>query len=326
MRAIAVEQNPAIMFHMEHSANNAAGKPPTGRSRLGRGIDALLERNDSASNDRPAAAGPDAIGLVQAKSPHLLNLSVDLIATNPYQPRRVFSDESLVQLSESLLANGVIQPVIVAKVDDVYQLVAGERRLRAARLAGLKEIPVVVREIDQASQARLALAENIHREDLNPIDRAESYQALMKNGALTQAELATKLGEQRSTIANHLRLLDLSVEVRQLVRNNRLSLGHAKVIAGLPADVQTAIGEKCVGGQWSVRQLENSLAKARTATTRPASAHVHDMAKQITHALGVRAEIQPGSKKGAGRIVLNYSTLNEFDALMARMSVVLSVD
>jgi len=273
---------------------------------------------------------------VQAAKPEsadIRRLPVDQIAVNPSQPRRQFNEESLQQLSESIRVNGLIQPVVVTGTPAGYELIAGERRLRAARLAGLADIPVIVRQVDAAAQARLALVENIHREDLNPIDRAESYRALMAASGCTQAELAEKLGEQRSTIANFLRLLELTAPVRQLVRDGSLSTGHAKVLAGLEATRQAALGQQCAEEQWSVRQLEAAIAAA-TLPAEPAatpakaklvsSPYLENLAKQLSHSLGLRVQVVKGAKKGTGRVVLNYASLDEFDALLRKLDVTLS--
>jgi ParB family chromosome partitioning protein len=227
---------------------------------------------------------------------------------NPSQPRRQFNEESLQQLCESIRANGLIQPVVVTPTNAGYELIAGERRLRAARLAGLADIPVIVREVDAAAQARLALVENIHREDLNPIDRAESYRALMTAAGCTQAELAEKLGEQRSTIANFLRLLELTEPVRHLVRDGSLSTGHAKVLAGIDTLRQEPLARRCVEDQWSVRQLESEIAAAPPpAPPQPlapkarlvSSPYLENLAKQLTHTLGLRVQVVKGTKRAA---------------------------
>src|SRR5262249_27010271 len=156
----------------------------------------------------------------------------DQIQPNPHQPRRQFDQAAIAELAASIKSTGLIQPVIVRHMPGgAYQLIAGERRWRAARIAGLARIPAIVRNVDNFAQAQMALIENIQREDLNPIDRAESYKTLINQLGLTQNELANRLGEDRSSIANFLRLLELAEPVRQLVRDGKLSVGHAKIIA-----------------------------------------------------------------------------------------------
>src|SRR4051812_10427311 len=205
-----------------------------GRSRLGRGLSSLLsvseppvqvevskpELSQSTDAGSPAAAPPAPPGPAE---PH--EIALEQIAANPHQPRRHFNETSLAELAASLKSNGLIQPIVVRRTGDTYQLVAGERRLRAAKLAGMSSIPAIVREVDSFNQAQMALVENIHREDLNPMERAAAYRALIDQLGLTQGELASRLGEDRSTVANFLRLLELAEPVKNMIRDAKLSLG-----------------------------------------------------------------------------------------------------
>jgi ParB family chromosome partitioning protein len=236
-------------------------------------------------------------------------------------------DESgLVDLAASLKSNGLIQPILVRVVDGGYQLIAGERRYRAAKLAGFADIPAVVREVDGYAQAQLALVENIHRADLNPIERAQAYESLMSQLGLTQAELAGRLGEQRSSVAKYLRLLDLAEPVRSMVRSGQLSQGHAKVLAGISDPLeQQRLADLCVAQDLSVRNLERLLATpAEEAVTqrRPAapSAHIKDLETNLTRQLGLRVQIRD-AKKGRGRLVIHYGSLDQFDDLVKRLGV-----
>src|SRR5258706_5470921 len=208
------------------------------KPRLGRGLSSLISISElpveaevtaqsaPTSPSRPAASPP-----AQPFSP--TELPIAQIQPTPHQPRRSFDDSSLSELAASIKSTGLIQPILVRKVGQQYQLIAGERRLRAAKLAGLAAIPAIVRDIDTVTQAQMALIENIQREDLNPIDRAQGYRVLIDQLGLTQAELAGRLGEDRSSIANFLRLLDLSESVKTMVPDSRLFPGHAKPISGL---------------------------------------------------------------------------------------------
>ena len=194
-------------------SNIPAQKP---KSRLGRGLSSLISVSELPVEaeihvSAPESASPDIARLPSA-DPNLIAL--DKVSPNPHQPRRVMNEASIAELAASLKSTGLIQPIIVRQVPDGYQLIAGERRWRAAKLAGLTSIPAIVREVDSFAQAQMALVENIQREDLNPFDRAESYRALMTQLGLTQAELAGRLGEERSSVANYLRLLDLAAPVR----------------------------------------------------------------------------------------------------------------
>ena len=249
------------------------------------------------------------------------------ITPNPHQPRRQFNESSLAELAASLKTNGLIQPIVVRQVDGKFQLVAGERRLRAAKLAGLSAIPAIVRDIDAYRQAQMALVENIHREDLNPMDRASAYRALMDQLGLTQAELAHRLGEDRSSIANFLRLNELAEPVKQLVRDGTLSLGHAKVLAGV-ADVleQERLSKLVVSQDLSVRNLErmiqNPAAPPPSRSKAEPSAHLQELEKSFARQLGMRVQIRStGAKKGKGRVVIHYGSLDQFDQLAAKLGI-----
>jgi ParB family transcriptional regulator, chromosome partitioning protein len=264
----------------------------------------------------------DDAPVVEAGTPALL--PVEQVFPNPHQPRRDFDETTLLELSASIKQNGVIQPIVVKKTLAGFELIAGERRLRASKLAGLKTIPAVIREVDKWTQAQLALVENIQREDLNPIDRAEGYKTLVAELGLTQNELAVRLGEDRSTISNHLRLLELETTVQSLVRSGRLSLGHAKVLAGLPdKNEQVRLAELVVGQELSVRNLERIIAQKHDAddeATVP-SAHLRDLELNITRQIGLKVQVRSGAKKGKGKVILHYNNLDEFDALIGRLGV-----
>ena len=254
-------------------------------------------------------------------------IPIEQIHPNPHQPRRQFNDTSLAELAASLKSNGLIQPVVVRRVTEGFQLVAGERRLRAARLAGMSVIPAIVREVDSFTQAQMALVENIHREDLNPLERAAAYRGLIDQLGLTQAELATRLGEERSTVANFLRLLELAEPVKGMIRDGRLSLGHAKVLAGV-ADVleQERLAHLTVNQGLSVRNLERVVQSAamsalpKRSTSEP-SAHIQQLEKSVARQLGMRVQIRAGGGKGKGRVVIHYASLDQFDVLLEKLGV-----
>jgi ParB family chromosome partitioning protein len=224
-------------------------------------------------------------------------------------------------------ANGLIQPIIVRRTGDRYELVAGERRLRAARLAGLTDIPAIIREMDGLTQAQLALVENIQREDLNPIDRANGYRTLMSQLGLTQAELAGRLGEERSGIANFSRLLDLNVGVQTMVADGRISMGHGKVLAGITdTNEQLRLAELVVSQGLSVRNLERLVSDAavpavRRVELKEGAAHLQDLERTVARQLGLKVQIRTTGKKGKGKITVHYSTLDQFDEFMARIGV-----
>jgi ParB family chromosome partitioning protein len=255
-------------------------------------------------------------------------IALSEIVPNPHQPRKAFNDATIAELAASIRSTGLIQPLVVRKVAGGYQLIAGERRWRAAKMAGLTMVPAVVREVDSFTQAQMALIENIQREDLNPIDRALGYRTLIDQLGLTQAELAGRLGEDRSSIANFLRLLELSEPVRNLVRDGQLSVGHAKLLAGVAdAAEQQRLANLVLAQGLSVRNLERLLQQGGT-TPPPAradktpSAHIQDLEKSISRQLGLRVQLKTsGAKSGKGKLVLHYSSLDQFDDLLARLNV-----
>ena len=303
------------------------------KSRLGRGLSSLLSVSEipvEVEVTEPTASTPvQAPGSTPppAASSSSTDIPIDRISANPHQPRRQFNETSLAELSASLKSNGLIQPIVVRRVADGYQLVAGERRLRAAKLAGMSAIPAIVREVDSFNQAQMALVENIHREDLNPMERAAAYRALIDQLGLTQAELASRLGEDRSTIANFLRLLELAEAVKAMIRDGQLSLGHAKVLAGV-ADVleQERLAKLTVSQELSVRNLERLTQSATTpqptkGTKAEPSAHIAELEKSFARQLGMRVQIRTGGNKSKGRVVIHYGSLDQFDALQERLGL-----
>lgn len=299
------------------------------KSRLGRGLSSLMGVGPDIETptdylDTPPSKPAAAVELPRGTP---LSLDVTLVDANPHQPRRSFTEAMLRELADSIRENGVIQPIVVRRNGDRFELIAGERRLRASRLAGQVTIPAFVRDADELTQAQLALVENIQRENLNPIDRAAGYRTLIDQLGLTQAELSLRLGEDRSTIANHLRLLDLAPDVVDQIRQGDLSLGHAKVLAGIddPAE-QARLGKLAASQELSVRNLERLIATP-TSTTKPAagtassSAHIRDLEVNLTKQLGLRVQIRASANKLKGKVVIHYQTLDEFDAFMAKVGL-----
>jgi ParB family chromosome partitioning protein len=301
------------------------------KSRLGRGISSLL----SLSEEEPAkiidstesSSATIATPIVPAQEGQMFHVELSRVVANPHQPRRTFDPATLAQLAESLKASGLIQPIVVRPVDNGYELVAGERRFRAAQLAGLRTLPAIIRTVDSLQQAQLALIENIHREDLNPIDRALAYQTLMVQLGLTQDELAQRLSEQRSTIANYLRVLSLTDIARQALVDGKMTMGHAKVIAGIadPSE-QAKLTQLIANQQLSVRNLENLLKNRQelpkgTPGKPPGSAHIADLEKRLSRSLEMRVEVRQSKKGGRGRLTIHYGSLDQFDELLARLKV-----
>ena len=305
------------------------------KSRLGRGLSSLMgvgEEHDgpmpvAGASEAPIPTGPSPA--VDA-GPRVLEIPVHSILPNPHQPRRDFHEASLQELAASLRSTGLIQPILVRpRPDDGgYELIAGERRLRAAKLVELETIPAIVRDVDRYTQAQMALVENIQREDLNPIDRALAYRMLIDELGLTQNELAGRLGEDRSSVANYLRLLDLAEPVRDMVSDGRLSMGHAKLLASVPdPDDQKRLANLVLLQNLSVRNLERKLEErtAKPAEQPPAPAgstnHIKDLEKNISRQLGLRVAVKESRKKGKGRLVIQYGNFDQFDELMSRLGV-----
>jgi ParB family chromosome partitioning protein len=313
----------------------ATAKPA--KPRLGRGLSSLITMpKPPAPAPVPAAAPAPAVPPVMIRDGRPLDLPIEQIAPNPHQPRRTFNDATLNELASSLKAAGIIQPIVVRPVGEKsYQLIAGERRLRAAKLAGFTQVPVIVKDVDPLTQAQLALIENIQREDLNPIERADGYASLLRQLGLSQAELALRLGEDRSTIANFVRLLDLAEPVKELLRSGRLSTGHAKILAGV-SDIleQQRLASLIVQQELSVRNLERLMRDApapkpaaTSEQTVAVDAHMKHVAKSIGRQTGWRVQVRASARqKGAGKLVIHYTNLDQFDEICDRIGVNLADD
>jgi ParB family chromosome partitioning protein len=238
------------------------------------------------------------------------DVPLDRIVPNRFQPRQMFETDDLAQLAESIKRNGVLQPVLVRrKADGFFELIAGERRYRAARLAGLKTIPAVVRNTSDEQAMELALVENLQREDLNPMEEARAYQRLTTEFGLTQEVVAQKVGKERSSIANSLRLLNLPNDIKALVESLKISVGHAKVLLGLSRlEFQLKVAKQIVEKQLSVRQTEQLVASgARSTPSKQGMKRLvayPDLEEQLRKRLGTKVLIHKGRK--GGRIEIHY--------------------
>ena len=310
------------------------------RSRLGRGLSSLISVSEPEETgemvvEATLPTGAES-GTTTAATSGLTDLPIALIDANPHQPRRSFDEASLAELAASVKSTGLIQPIVVRAHEGRYQLIAGERRLRAAQRAELERIPAIVRESDDVAQAQMALVENIQRQDLNPIERAVAYQTLMRQLGVTQAELAGRLGEDRSRIAHYLRLLDLAPPVQELLRDGKVSLGHGKILAGVTDVVeQERLAKLVISQELTVRNLERLIAEGSTrppadAETskgdRASTAHLQQLEKSLSRQLGLRVQLKAGAKKGKGRLVIHYASLDQFDELVNRLGVSADVD
>ncbi|MAI67483.1 MAG: chromosome partitioning protein ParB [Phycisphaerae bacterium] len=312
-------------------------KPKEKKRRLGKGLESLLSKAVEVTAPEPASADtiPAQAEVVSKETPAeaasagLVYLHVENIRPNARQPRQVFDDEALTALADSIKTAGLMQPIVVrpSASSGEYELVAGERRWRAAQIAGLKQIPSIVKEIDDKTSAEWALVENLQREDLNPIDRAEAFDRLVVDFNATQKEIATQLGINRSSVANFLRLNDLEPTVKDAVRDGRLSMGHAKVLLGIP-DVSTtkAIARRCAQEQWSVRELETQLKKLgqvksgkQTADPSALTMYMRNLAEQLGEHLGTKVSISAGKKKGSGKLNIDFYSNDQFEGILDQL-------
>lgn len=276
---------------------------------LGRGLDALLARGD----DAPA---PNA----------LQNIAIDRLRSGKYQPRTRMDEAALDELAASIREQGLMQPILVRPLDGGrYEIIAGERRWRAAQKAGLKEIPALVRSVPDNAALALALIENIQREDLNPLEEAQGLQRLVDEFGLTHEAAAKAVGRSRSAVTNLLRLTQLVPPVQEYLMAGTLEMGHARALLALPAAQQTMTAARVVNGKLSVRETErlvfSLLNPARQATRRAAAGAIDaDTARlqtDLAEKLGAKVKIEPG-REGAGRVVISYSSLDQLDGILAR--------
>lgn len=292
------------------------------RKALGRGLSALLPPR---APQAPLAAVIETSA--KSKVPGPTHLPIDAIQPNPMQPRTVFQADRLEELASSIRANGIIQPLIVRTQGDAYQIVAGERRWRAAKLAGFTEVPVVIQDVADPRMLELALIENIQREDLNPIETAHAYERLMRELGLSYEEIGRRTGKDRTTITNMVRLLKLPKEVQALLAAQRLSMGHARAILGLPtADLQIEVAEKAAAQGMSVRQVEGlvqehtSDRQGKTSSKRESKTdpNVKAAVEELERALGTRVRIVELSEQ-RGRIEIEYYSQTDLDRLFQHL-------
>ncbi len=276
---------------------------------LGKGLGALIPDLSSLDDSEKKALGINEIEL-------------DKIIPNEYQPRKVFNDEKLKELAASIREQGVIQPVIVHKSGSGYQLIAGERRWRASRLAGLKTIPALVKEATKRELLEMALIENIQREDLNPLEAAEAYKRLQDEFKLTQEDLARRVGKERSTVTNFLRILHLPKEVKQDLSTGALSMGHAKALLSLERSRdQIQAGALIVKKGLSVREAEvlaNRLKNPQREKKASQSADLKSLEEKLRKSLGTKVSIARKAK--GGRIVIEYYSAEELDRILEKIS------
>jgi ParB family chromosome partitioning protein len=286
---------------------------------LGRGLNALL------NNDEPERAAPGET---------LAKVGIDELQRGKYQPRTRMDSESLNELAASIRSQGLMQPILVRPLNGTsagtrYEILAGERRWRAARLAGLSEVPVVIREVADKAALSMALIENIQREDLNPLEEAQGLQRLASEFGLTHQDIADAVGRSRTAITNALRLLNLSPRVQQLLGEGKLDMGHARALLALDGRLQEETAEKVVARGLSVREteewvhellhpLEAASAAAQAKQAPRQDPDVRRYAEQISERLGTEVELKPG-RKGSGKLIINYTNPDHLESLLSRL-------
>jgi len=255
----------------------------------------------------------------------LKDLPVDLIQRGKYQPRRDIDPESLQELADSIRAQGIMQPIVVRPVAErKYEIIAGERRWRAAQLAGLDHVPAVVRDVSDEAAIAMALIENIQREDLNPIEEAIALQRLQQEFQLTQQEVADAVGKSRSTVTNLLRLMSLQSDVRLLLERGDLEMGHARALLGIEGTAQSQAARTVVGKGLSVRQTEALVRGLLARQDQPTEApprmdpNIRQLQDDLSQKIGARVQIQHGAK-GKGKLVLTYNSLDELDGILSHI-------
>lgn len=282
------------------------------RRGLGRGLGSLI--GDVNSLTQPTR---------EEREDSLRELPVERIERGRYQPRVHFDQAALEELSESIKAQGVVQPVVVRPVGSSYELLAGERRWRAAQMAGLQSIPAVVRDIDDQAAAAIGLIENIQREDLNPLEEARALERLIEEFGLTHQEVAEAVGRSRVAVSNLLRLLELNADVKQMVEEGRLEMGHARALLGARGSLQSALAERVARQGLSVRETE-ALVRAANApkASKPTSADldpdIRRLQEDLSERLGAVIRIQHGMD-GKGKLVIHYNTTDELDGILAHI-------
>ena len=285
---------------------------------LGRGLDALLgggSRKDASDREENARqqAGADK-GAVSS-------LGIELIQRGRYQPRRHFDEEKLQELADSISAQGVVQPIVVRPVGNVYEIIAGERRWRAAQLAGLHEIPAVVRDVDDQAALAMALIEKIQRDDLKPLEEAGALHRLLEEFGLTHQEIAQAVGKSRTTVTNLLRLLELESEVKAWLDEGKMEMGHARAILGLSGETQVDAAKQVVRNGLSVRETEKLVRRLQGQEAKPVKKatpvdpNIRSLEQDLSDKLGARVHLQSG-EKGKGKLVISYNSLDELEGIL----------
>ena len=288
------------------------------RNALGKGLSALIREPEPPQPQQPEAAQPPqvtagAAAAAPALAPRegLQQVDIDLIDPSPYQPRTQFREAGLDELAQSIRTSGIVQPLIARAIGGRFQLIAGERRWRAAQRAGLNRVPVVTREVSEEAALEMALIENLQREDLNPIEQAQAFQRLMDEFALTQEEVAERTGKDRTTIANALRLLRLEAPIQELIEEGRITPGHARPLLSVAdANERIAVAKRIARSGMTVRQVERMLARSGRPKSAPASVQVDPNTKAALEDLqrhySTRVHLKPAAPGHPGELAFDY--------------------
>ena len=300
------------------------------KKHLGRGLQALL---GPITPDSDQANQPIRMPILTAKplpekdlQSNLREIPIHSIRPNPYQPRKTWDQQQMQELADSIKTNGLLQPILVRQAGQEYELIAGERRRNAAEIAGLATIPAIVRTATDQQLLELALVENIHRTDLNPVERAQAYHDYISTFSFTQAEAAQRLGQDRSVLANHLRLLQLPAEIKQMLIDGTLTMGHARALLAVADDaLRTKLANRALAGRLSVREVERLVryytTGDREVPIRSKPAHIQDLEAKLTGELGTRVTIETRRTGQRGRIVIEFYSLDDFDRITEQLGL-----
>lgn len=282
---------------------------------LGRGLDALL-----------GSLEPETVDAADSAADTLRQIAVGKIFPGKYQPRQIIDPEKLEELAASIRAQGVIEPIVVRAAGDRFELIAGERRWRATQLAGLSEIPAIVRDVDDRTVVAIALIENIQREELTPLEESQALKRLIDEFDLTHQQVADAVGRSRAAVSNLLRLMELPAEIKQLLEQKRLDMGHARALLTLPEALAIGLARQAAEHGWSVRELEEAARNAQLApqpaAAKPASAtrdpNVEALERDLSDRIGARVAINH-ARNGRGKLTIRYHSLEELDGILARI-------
>ncbi len=304
-----------------------ASAPDMKRRALGKGLDSLLPRANAATT---APAQPARAAAPEPETGKPREIPVELIDPNPFQTRTTFDESQLEELAASIKANGVVQPILVRpRADGRFQLIAGERRLRASKLAGKATIPAVLRQVSDEQTVEITIVENLQRADLNPMEQAHGFERLSKEFNMTHEQISVRTGKDRASISNYLRLIKLPPAIQYMVEGGILSFGHARALLGLlGTDQIEQAAQRAMGLSLSVRQTESMVAeilnpekaaqKKEAKPVPPVDPNVREVQEELQRALGLKVTIE--DRKGRGRVIIEYAKLEDFDGLLERLA------